>query len=130
MTMIETLTSLRPPSIQTIKAISQPEKSPFNKLKPKPLRMDSMLRTRKLSRICGSKMLVCPSTQAMISVPTMFATKTTAHKRSTFLRHATLRRASSGRIGVKVFSVNSCCRPMMTIRKPTEYPSFAMSGFH
>jgi len=36
----------------------------------------------------------------------------------------------SGRIGVSVFSVKSCCRPRITIRNPSAYPSFATSGRH
>jgi hypothetical protein len=36
----------------------------------------------------------------------------------------------SGRIGVIVFSVNSCCRPRMTITKPALWPGLEISGLH
>lgn len=60
----------------------------------------------------------------------MFAAKTTAHNRSTFQNVVMLRRASSGMIAVSVFSVNSCCRPTITIKKPSGYPRLVISGRH
>jgi hypothetical protein len=55
------------------------------------------------------------------AAPARFAASTTNQRRATFDNVGFGRsRDSSGRMTVSVCSVNSCCRPRITIRNPAE----------
>lgn len=53
-------------------------------------------------------------------VPKKFATRITAQSRAVHHSMFGVRCTRSGRIAVRVFSVNSCSRPRITSTKPTE----------
>src|ERR1035441_1107895 len=61
--------------------------------------------------MAGRNMGVAATTQANTWAPAMLAVSTIVHSRSTLIRAGRLRRVSRGMIAVRVFSVNSCCRP-------------------
>ena len=66
----------------------------------------------------GGNAPVFPRTQAIASAPSRFAASTTAHSRRTCTKVWRFLRCRRGNIGVRVFSVKSCCLPSTTSTKP------------
>ncbi len=67
----------------------------------------------------GAKKFSCAIASANNQVPARLATNTTAQNRNNCPNRATLKFDSTGSTGVSVVSVNSCCRPRITIRNPS-----------
>ena len=71
-------------------------------------------------RVDGANMPGCADMAANAQVPSRFAASTMAQTRIVARSVVRSRRVSIGISAVSVVSVNSCWRPRMTIRKPTE----------
>ena len=109
MRMITPSLCLSPPgSIQTRSAISQPATTARATVVHQSWRTASLAMSLIARFVSGSTMARWSIASAKSSVPTRFATSTTAQSRSTLRSVSRDFSDSSGTTGVSVFSVNSC----------------------